>query len=265
MGRVSDAMVKAGSEDRAALIIYLCAGDPSLELTPALIRAAAEGGADIVEIGMPFSDPSADGPAIQKASERALKAGASLAGLLEAVRTVRAEGCDVPLLLFGYYNPILAMGEATLCERASAAGIDGLLVVDLPMEEAKPLREASAAAGLDWVPLVAPTSGSERAEQIATTATGFVYYVSMTGVTGSAATDLQTAATRAAELQDATHKPVAVGFGIREAADVAIVAAKASGVVVGSAVVRTIEREGADAPARVRDQVAALAAGCKRG
>ncbi len=264
MGRISDAMVKAASEDRAALIIYLCAGDPSLELTPALVRAAAEGGADIVEIGMPFSDPTADGPAIQKASERALKAGASMGGLLEAVSKVRAEGCDVPLLLFGYYNPILAMGEQALCERAAEAGIDGLLVVDLPMEEAAPLRDTAANNGLDWVPLVAPTSGAERAEQIATTATGFVYYVSMTGVTGSKATDLETAAARAAELQNETHKPVAVGFGIREASDAAVVAAKASGVVVGSAVVRTIEREGANAPAAVRDQVAALALGCKR-
>ena len=264
MGRISDAMVKAGGEDRAALIIYLCAGDPSLEATAALIRAAAEGGADIVEIGMPFSDPTADGPAIQQASERALKAGASLAGLLDVVRTVRAEGCDVPLLLFGYYNPILAMGEEALCERAAKAGIDGLLVVDLPMEEAEPLRDAASAKGLDWVPLVAPTSGMERAERIALTATGFVYYVSMTGVTGSKASDLEAAASRAAELQRETHKPVAVGFGIREAADASVVAAKASGVVVGSAVVRTIEREGANAPAAVRDQVAALAAGCKR-
>lgn len=264
MGRISDAMVKASSENRAALIIYLCAGDPSLEVTPALIRAAADGGADIVEIGMPFSDPTADGPAIQKASERALAGGASLGGLLDAVAKVRAEGCDVPLLLFGYYNPILAMGEETLCERAAKAGIDGLLVVDLPMEEAKPLRDAAAAEGLDWVPLVAPTSGTERGEQIATTATGFVYYVSMTGVTGSKATDLASAAERAAELQEATHKPVAVGFGIREAGDAAVVAAKASGVVVGSAVVRTIEQEGASAPDAVRVQVAALAAGCKR-
>lgn len=264
MGRISDAMVKAGGEDRAALIIYLCAGDPSLEVTPALIRAAAEGGADIVEIGMPFSDPTADGPAIQKASERALKGGATMAGLLKAVAEVRASGCDVPLLLFGYYNPILAMGEETLCERAAEAGIDGLLVVDLPMEEAGPLRGAASAKGLDWVPLVAPTSGTERAEEIATTATGFVYYVSMTGVTGSKATDLQSAASTAASLQNETHKPVAVGFGIREASDAAVVAAKASGVVVGSAVVRTIEREGANAPAAVRDQVAALAVGCKR-
>lgn len=264
MGRISDAMVKAAGEDRAALIIYLCAGDPSLDATPALVRAAAEGGADIVEIGMPFSDPTADGPAIQKASERALAGGATLAGLLEVVRKVRAEGCDVPLLLFGYYNPILAMGEGALCERAAAAGIDGLLVVDLPLEEAGGLRAAASANGLDWVPLVAPTSGTERAEQIAMTATGFVYYVSMTGVTGSKATDLEAAASSAAELQGTTFKPVAVGFGIRAAEDAAVVAAKASGVVVGSAVVRTIEREGADAPTAVRDQVAALAEGCRR-
>jgi len=264
MGRISDAMVAAAAEDRAALIIYLCAGDPSLELTPALIRAAVEGGADIVELGMPFSDPTADGPAIQQASERALKAGTTLAGLLEAVAQVRAEGCDRPLLLFGYYNPILAMGERVLCERAAAAGIDGLLVVDLPMEEAEPLRVVAAAHGLDWVPLVAPTSGTERAEQIATTATGFVYYVSMTGVTGSKAIDLAAAADRAAALQTETHKPVAVGFGIRDADDAALVATKASGVVVGSAVVRTIARAGRDAPAAVRAQVAGLAEACRR-
>ena len=264
MGRIADAMERAESQGRAALIIYLCGGDPSLEATAALIRAAAEGGADIVELGMPFSDPTADGPVIQKASERALRGGASLRGILEVVKNVRAQGCAVPLLLFGYYNPILAMGEQTLTERAAAAGVDGLLVVDLPLEEAEPLRTHAARAGLDWIPLVAPTTGSERAEAIAATATGFVYSVSMTGVTGSAATDLETAASRAADLARATGKRVAVGFGIRGAADATIVAAKTAGVVVGSAIVQTIEEHGAGAGDAVREQVAALAAGCKR-
>lgn len=264
MGRIAQAMARAESESRAALIIYLCGGDPSLEATGDLIRAAAEGGADIIELGMPFSDPSADGPAIQKASERALKGGASLSGLMELVSGLRAGGCEVPILLFGYYNPILAMGEQRLCERAAEAGIDGLLVVDLPLEESPPLREQAMTAGLDWIPLVAPTTPAERAEAIAATATGFVYYVSMTGVTGAAAVDLETAARRAGELAKATGKPVTVGFGIKEPADAAVVARRAAGVVVGSAIVRTIEAKGVDAADAVRDQVAALASGCRR-
>lgn len=267
-GRLEEVFRRARAQDRAALVMYLCGGDPSLEATPRLVRAAAEAGADIIELGMPFSDPTADGPAIQRASERALRSGATLAGVLDAVRTLRGEGCDVPLVLFGYYNPILAYGEEALVRDAAAAGVDGLLVVDLPPEEAAPLRDPARAAGLDLIPLVAPTTGTERAEAVAREATGFVYAVSMTGVTGSAAGDLAAAGARARALADAADRPVAVGFGVSSPDDARAVAAHADGVVVGSALVRRIEAAGADldaAEASVRAFVAALAAGCRRG
>ena len=187
MGRLADALRAARDEDRAALIIYLCAGDPNLDATVELVQAAAAGGADLIELGVPFSDPSADGEAIQHASERALAAGATLRGVLDVVRAVRARGCEVPLLLFGYYNPLLSYGEEEIVRDASAAGVDGFLVVDLPPEEASSLCGHIARAGLDYVPLLAPTSTDERIAQAGALASGFVYYVSMTGITGAAA------------------------------------------------------------------------------
>jgi len=265
MGRLAAAFAKANGEGRAALVIYLCAGDPSLEATPELIVAAAESGADVIEVGMPFSDPTADGPAIQRASERALAAGASLHGVLGAVRAARAR-TEVPIVLFGYYNPILVYGERRLVDDAAAAGVDGFLVVDLPPEECEPLRDPAVARGLDWVPLVAPTSNEWRVELAAGTATSFVYYVSLTGVTGSKGVDLDAAARRAADVARRTGRPVAVGFGVATRDDVRRVAAHADGVVVGSAVVRAIEASTDVAPAAraVRDLVAELAAGTPR-
>lgn len=253
MGRVAEAFCRARDEGRAALVIYLCAGDPDLDATVGLVEAAARGGADVVELGMPFSDPTADGPAIQRASERALARGATLQGLLDAVRAIRARGVSVPILLFGYYNPILRFGEARLVREASAAGVDGLLVVDLPPEECASLRDPAVEAGLDYIPLVAPTSTEARTALAAEQATAFVYYVSLTGVTGAAGADLAGAAQRAAALQRAVGKPVAVGFGIKTGDDVARVARHADGVVVGSAVVRLIEE--ADTPDRAVEAV----------
>lgn len=261
--RIGEAFERARSEDRAALVIYLCAGDPSLALTPALITAAAEAGADVVEVGMPFSDPTADGPTIQRASERALRSGTTLGGVLEAVRAAR-DGTDVPIVLFGYYNPILRFGEARLAREANAAGVDGLLVVDLPPESAEPLLGPMREEGLDFVPLVAPTSTPERVERAGRAAGSFLYYVSMTGVTGSAGADLAEAAARAAAIRAQTGKPVVVGFGVRTPADVAVVAAHADGVVVGSAVVDAIAGS-RDPVAAVRELVARLAAGTRRG
>src|SRR5690606_592555 len=193
---------------------YLCAGDPSLELTAPLIVAAAEAGADVIEVGMPFSDPTADGPTIQRASERALRNGTTLTGVLEAVRTAR-DSTDVPIVLFGYYNPILRFGEARLAREANAAGVDGLLVVDLPPEWAEPLLGPMREEGLDFVPLVAPTSTPARVDAAARVAGSFLYYVSTTGVTGSKGADLREAASRAATIRARTGKPVVVGFGVR--------------------------------------------------
>lgn len=251
MARVADAFARARNEGRAALVIYLCAGDPDLETTPRLVAAAAEAGADVVELGMPFSDPTADGPAIQRASERALGRGVRLDGVLDAVRGARAQ-THVPLLLFGYYNPILVRGEEAFARDASEAGVDGMLVVDLPPEEASTLREAATAHELDYVPLVAPTSGGARIERAAKASTAFLYYVSVTGVTGAQGADLEQAARRAHEIAAHTGRPVALGFGVKTPADVAAVARHADGVVVGSAVVHAIE-QAASAEAAIED------------
>jgi tryptophan synthase alpha chain len=239
VGRLQDAFVQAEEEGRAALIVYLCAGDPDLATTSRLITACAESGADMVEVGMPFSDPTADGEAIQLASQRALRKGVTLAAVLAAVREAR-KTTSVPILLFGYYNPILRYGEARLARDAKDAGVDGLLVVDLPPEEAGVLRGPAVSVGLDFVPLVAPTSNEDRIDAAASVATAFIYYVSLTGVTGSKAPDLARAALRAREVAARTGWPVAVGFGVKTADDVAVLAGHADGVVVGSALVRAI-------------------------
>ena len=265
MGRIGDAFERAGNENRAALVIYLCAGDPDLETTVDLVVAAAEAGADVIELGLPFSDPTADGPAIQRAAERALARGATLSKVLDTVRTVRTR-TEVPILLFGYYNPILAYGESRLVDDAADAGADGFLVVDLPPEESEGLRGPAVSKGLDFVPLVAPTSNPERVRQAAEVATSFIYYVSMTGVTGSKAADLASAAERARALQRTAERPVALGFGVKTPNDVRTVAPKVAGVVVGSAVVSAIENA-ADrdaAIAAVRELVSGLATGLTR-
>ena len=249
MTRIADAFDRARRENRAALVTYLCAGDPSLDETPELLLAAAEAGADVLEVGVPFSDPTADGPAIQRASERALRAGTTLPRVLEAVGELRKRS-DVPVVLFGYYNPILAYGEERLCVDAKAAGVDGLLVVDLPPEEADVLYAPVQAAGLDYIPLLAPTSDGDRIAAVRGLATSFVYYVSVTGVTGAKGADLSEAASRAQGLASKLERPVVVGFGIREPTDVERVASVADGVVVGSALVEATH-QAADRASRV--------------
>ena len=200
MSRIAERLARAGADGRAALITYLCAGDPAPALTPDLLVAAAEAGADILEVGMPFSDPTADGPTIQAASRRALDAGTTMAATLKAIAETRSR-TDTPIVLFGYYNPILRYGEAKLAREAKDAGVDGLLVVDLPPESAAPLLGPLSESGLDFIPLIAPTSPPSRVKLAAEVAGGFLYYVSMTGVTGSGGADLQRAAERAAELR----------------------------------------------------------------
>ncbi len=264
MGRIGDAFARAEAEGRPALVIYLCGGFPNLGITADLVVAAAEAGADVIELGVPFSDPTADGVAIQRASETALAAGASLKGVLEVVAEVRKRS-EVPILLFGYYNPIVAYGERSLAEEGARIGVDGCLVVDLPPEESAPLRDPLVERGLDFVPLVAPTSAESRITLAGDHATSFVYYVSMTGVTGAKAADLGSAAARAAEVQKQLGKPVALGFGVKTADDVRTVAPHVAGVVVGSAVVRAIDAATDDAAAvdAVSTLVADLASGLR--
>jgi tryptophan synthase alpha chain len=234
-----------------ALVAYLCVGDPSVEESVDLARACVRAGADVLELGVPFSDPTADGPAIARASQRAIARGGGLDATLRAVRVVRAAEPDVGIVVFGYYNPIFVRGEERVAAEAAEAGADALLVVDLPIEEAAALRHAVHARGVGVVPLLAPTSSAERVAAVkAAAAEGgvpFVYYVSVTGVTGTGALDAagaSEATDRAAELRAELRLPVVVGFGIDSREKARAAASGADGAVVGTAIVRAVE-EGA--------------------
>ena len=234
-----------------ALVAYLTAGDPSLADTRRLVRAAAARGADIVELGVPFSDPIADGPVIQRAAMRALARGTSVARVLETVATLRAETA-VPLVLLTYYNPVLAFGLKAFAQTAADAGVDGVIVADLPPEEADPFAAEAEAAGLDLVHLVAPTSTPGRVRLIARRSRGFIYVVSLTGVTGERRELPRDLEAQIRTLRRLTTKPVCVGFGIGHPDQVAAVGRLADGVIVGSAIVRLIE-ERAGTPTLVKD------------
>ncbi len=243
MDRLAETFAGLERNARKALVVYLTASDPSLDDSVQAALAAVRAGADVLEVGVPFSDPIADGPVIQRAMGRALAAGGGLAAAFELTRRVRAESA-VPIVLFGYVNPLLSLGLEASCQAAAAAGVDGLLVVDLPPEEAGELRAVAARHGLAWVSLVAPTSG-ERVGRIARDASGFVYLVSMTGVTGGKLADPTRLAPLVAQVRAARAVPVCIGFGIRDAESARAAAALADGVVVGSAVVAALEAEGA--------------------
>ncbi len=244
------------------LVIYVTCGDPSLDATVDIVRAAANAGADVIELGIPFSDPSADGPAIQLAMERALLKGTGPLEVLEVVRRARAADVTIPIVLFGYFNPIFVHGVERFCEAAAEAGADGLIVVDLPVDESEELAAPARAAGLDLIPLVAPTSSHARMARVAAVHAPFVYYVSVTGVTGGSfrGDEKGELAARIAEVRGQVHAPIAVGFGIVTPDDAHRVAAAADAVVVGSAVVRVIEKHPADPAAAVATFVAALRA-----
>lgn len=247
---------------RTSLVIYVTFGDPSAEVSADVVRAVADAGADVIELGVPFSDPNADGPVIQAAMERALAAGAGLPGALDTVSALRASGCDVPLVLFGYYNPIFVRGPQTFARDAASAGVDAVLTVDVPLDELAELSEPLAAEGVGVVPLVAPTSGDERIARLADFEAPFVYYISKTGVTGSAFSGAAGGAQRVARIKQLCNAPVAVGFGIKTADDARAVGEFADGVVVGSAVVDAIARAGASGAASAAAKlVAALRAG----
>ena len=257
--RLRAAFDRAAAEQRAAFVAYLTFGDPDPETSIAVVEAACRAGADVIELGVPFSDPSADGPSIQRAMERALAAGGSLPAALDAVAALRARGIETPIVLFGYYNPVFVMGPAAFAARASAAGVDAVLTVDLPIDELAELAQPLAAHGLAVIPLVAPTSTAERIARLGSFAPPFVYYISLTGVTGvRAAAPVDPA--RLARIRDASHAPVAVGFGIRTPADAARFSAIADGVVVGSALVDQVAAGApGEAPARVAALVTELA------
>lgn len=241
MGRIENKFSSLNSKNEKALIVYLTAGDPSLSVTKELILSLEKAGADILEIGVPFSDPTADGPVIQAASQRALKNGTTLKGVLNLVADIRRVS-EIPVVLFGYFNPIFAYGVKKFAKSAQKAGVDGVLVVDLPPEEAQELRIYSDAAGLDFISLVAPTTGKNRLKTILQSATGFLYYISITGVTGTAAPKTADIAREVAIIRKLTKMPIAVGFGISNAAQAKEIGAVADGIVIGSAVVKLIDQ-----------------------
>jgi tryptophan synthase alpha chain len=259
IGKLFENLARDGGK---ALIAYLTAGDPSLDATPALVEALVRGGADLIELGVPFSDPVADGPVIQRAGERALRAGATLAGVLEAARRIR-DHSEVPLLLFTYLNPVIRYGLERLARDAAAAGIDGCLLTDASVEEAHDYVAAMHGAGLDTVFLAAPTSTPRRLELVARYSTGFVYLVSRTGVTGERDSVSASVAPLVEAMRQFTKLPLAVGFGVSKPEHVAELGRQVEGVVVGSAIVRLIERYGGDPnlAARLQDFAHQLKAG----
>ncbi len=262
MSRIGQCFESLRAENKKALVIYLTAGDPDFENSFEAAKAAIEGGADILEVGVPFSDPVADGPVIQEAMGRALSAGGGLSQSLELVRRVR-EISDLPVVLFGYFNPLLYWGFDQTLEKVADAGVDGLLVVDLPPEEAGPYREQAAAKGLDWVSLAAPTSGQERVASIAEKATGFLYLISMTGVTGGDLEDTSAVEGMVKVANEASNIPTCIGFGVRDAASAARLGSIADGVVVGSEIVRALRRgmESNQGVLPLKELVASLRAG----
>ena len=240
MSRIEKKFSALQARGEKALICYLTAGDPDLEKTREIILGMEAAGVDCVEIGVPFSDPTADGPIIQAASQRALKNGATLAGILAMIEDLR-KSTEIPIVLFGYYNPILSYGTERFAARAKEAGVDGILVVDLPPEEASELRQYTDPQGISFISLIAPTTSTERVKQIAAHATGFLYYISITGVTGTAKPQVEEVKRDVERIRRVTALPLAIGFGISTPQQVAEFAPYADGIVVGSALVKLIE------------------------
>ena len=262
MSKIQATFERLRAQGRKALIPFITAGDPDPALTVNLMHTLVEAGADIIELGVPFSDPMADGPTIQRASERALAKGVSLRQVLEMVANFRADDNETPVVLMGYANPIESMGVDAFAETALDAGVDGVLVVDYPPEESADFARAMQANALDPIFLLAPTSTAERISQVAALASGYVYYVSIKGVTGSAQLDVAAVAARIPEIHAATGVPVGVGFGIRDAATAGAIARFADAVVVGSRIIEEIEQSTAG---NVCQKVHALVAGLRRG
>ena len=239
MNRIETTFSSLRAKGQKALIAYIMAGDPSLQDTEALVLELERAGADVIELGVPFSDPIADGPVIQKAAERALRSGTSLRHILATVETLRAR-TQIPLVLMSYYNTIDAFGEAAFCQEAARVGVDGVIVPDMPPEEGGALSEAAAQTGLCAIYLLAPTSTAARRTMVARRSKGFIYYVSLTGITGAKLTEWDEVRRNGEKIHHITDVPVAVGFGIATPQDAALVAPMADGVIVGSAIVRHI-------------------------
>ena len=253
--RIETRFAACATEGRAALVTFITAGDPDFETSLALLKALPAAGADLIEIGVPFTDPMADGPAIQAAGLRALKAGQTLRKTLDMVRAFRQGDAATPIVLMGYYNPIYIYGVDRFLVDAKSAGVDGLIVVDLPPEEDNELCLPALLAGLDFIRLATPTTDDKRLPAVLANTAGFVYYVSITGITGAATADPDAVGRAVARIKRHTALPVAVGFGVKTPEQAAAIAAGADGVVVGSALIdalrATLDAEDRATPATV--------------
>ena len=240
MTRIDERFAALKREGRAGLVAFITAGDPDYETSLAILKGLPASGADIIELGMPFSDPMADGPAIQASSQRALKAGQTMKKTLQMVKAFRAADDATPLVLMGYYNPIYVYPVDRFIADAAEAGADGLIVVDMPPEEDAELRPAAAAAGLNFIRLATPTTDARRMPAVLANTSGFVYYVSIAGITGTKAPDLNEVKGHVGRIKAQTSLPIAVGFGVKTEGQVSAIAGLAEGVVVGSALVTAI-------------------------
>ncbi len=261
--RIQAAFALLARRREKALIGYLTVGFPTLKMLPALVAGCVEGGMDLLELGIPFSDPLADGPTIQAASQRALAQGVTPARVLREVRNLRQRGVELPILLMTYYNPVLRYGLERFCRESAASGVDGVIVPDLPPEEAAELLSAAHPAGLATVFLAAPTSSRERLKRIVRSSSGFVYYVSLTGVTGARRKLPREVRGQVRAIRRMTRLPVCVGFGVSRAEQVKELAGFADGVIVGSALLDRVGRSGGTASAKVRDFVRGLKRACR--
>lgn len=240
MSRIDNTFKRCKNEGRKALVTFITAGDPDYETSLEVLKTLPGAGADIIELGMPFADPGADGPVIQMANQRALQSGANMGQTLQMVHAFRQQNQYTPIVLMGYFNPVLAYGLERFTKDASGAGVDGLIIVDLPPEEDKELRTLCHAQQLDLIRLITPTSDKERLKILLEGVSGFLYYVSITGVTGAAKPDLNTIKPHLDEIRSLTDLPVAIGFGIKTPEDAAHLGQMADGIVVGSSIVQTI-------------------------
>ena len=241
MSRIQARFDALGAKRRKALIMFVTAGDPEPSLTVPLMHALVEAGADILELGVPFSDPMADGPVIQRASERALKHGVSLQDVLKFCSEFRSRNTETPVVLMGYANPVEAMGVERFVREAKGAGVDGLIVVDYPPEECEALAALAGKNGIDLIFLLAPTSTDKRIEEVARIGSGFIYYVSLRGVTGAGHLDVNEVLARLPKIRAATRLPVGVGFGIRDAESARGIARGADAVVIASRLIQELE------------------------
>ncbi|NJM81705.1 MAG: tryptophan synthase subunit alpha [Tabrizicola sp.] len=259
MTRIDDTFARLRQEGRKAFVAYIMGGDPDLATSLAVMKGMPGAGVDVIELGMPFTDPMADGPTVQRAGQRALEAGMTLAKVLQMVRDFRTEDQLTPIVLMGYYNPIYSRGVGRFLEEAKAAGIDGLIVVDLPPEEDAELCLPAQAAGVNFIRLATPTTDARRLPKVLQNTSGFVYYVSITGITGAAAAVAGDVGPEVARIKAATDLPVIVGFGISTPDQARTIAGVADGCVVGSAIVKEIGA--GKSAAEVLASVAALAKG----